>query len=90
MQLVLVYDRKVQFDYSHEVIIPIEYKSEELLLSDFEKELNLAIANKEYSFKFLYIDFQVEDFYSGRMETHDLPDIIPLNDWFNEYYRCKI
>lgn len=100
MRLVLTYINSDGITYSEEIILCIEYDSEESLLLDFESALISALEESRWEFTFLKEDFLVRNFFShevyneklstiGKKNTSIkemiyLPNITPLDKWFEE------
>lgn len=92
MRLVLFHTWHIEFAASGEITIPINYKSAEALLCDFDAVLEEALKNKKTKFTIAGHEFKVFLFTewlknkSGKYEEcRILPNIYTIDEWFNKY-----
>lgn len=90
MRLILKYTDGDEYTYSCDILIPIEYDSEEALICDFEAALDESILNKIYYFNFLGEEFWTRNFYSAKSKEKFLPEIMNLDQWFELNKKLKI
>lgn len=100
MKLVLTYSINGGYSCgSYDVVLPIEYSSEEALIVDFETAIKEALKYSYRDFVFGNYTFSPRDFYYDASYTHQsftisdaetiqLPEIYTLEDWFNKNNIC--
>lgn len=95
MKLILRYDDGDGYGCSCEIVVPIEYDSEEALLCDFMNRALFAFNQKRSEFEFstekfpvrLFVDYDrnTKEFYHTKIVEYP-PDIYTLDDWFRLYH----
>lgn len=94
MKLVAFWTTSNGFTISNDYVQPFEYASEEAFAVDFERATLCAIKNKQDNFCFAGVMWRTSDFMvwglakeGDALPKIDIPDILPLEEWFKKYNR---
>lgn len=89
MKLVAYWTTSNGFTTSNDYVQPFEYESEEAFMVDFENVIRKNFAECKYDIVFAGVQWDISHFFYhyGQELVTDLPEVLPLEKWFETYHR---